>query len=555
MTCSLLRRLGGIALFLLAGLALTGCEQPEQLEQADLVLTNGKIFTVDAGDSIASTLVVTDGHIVAVGGNDLAIRYAAATTIDLGGKTVLPGFVDSHTHIDGDALRYIDLREVTSIGEIKYLIREKATELGPGEWITGYGWSEDELEEGRRPLIGDLDQAAPGNPVTITRAGGHSAAVNSKALSIAGITKDTPDPDGGVIEHDENGELNGIIRERQGIVGEHVPAATYAELRASLIVNLRDQFRHGITSLTNASERIEGFKMWRDIYAEQSTTLPRASVQLRWEGREVMNSLRADFGDGDENLRIGPIKIFADGGFTGPAAYTSEPYVDQGDYRGYLRMPEEELRALIREIHDAGWQMGIHAIGDAAITITAEALSEAIDATPRDDHRHYLNHFSMRPSDETMQLMADHDVAITQQPNFTYTLEGRYVANLDGWRLEHNNPIRSPMDHGIFVAISSDVLPIGPKVGLYAAVTRKGMSGRAYGPDEAITIEEAIRAYTLNGAWLMGEEDIKGSIEPGKLADLIVLSEDVLTMDPERILELEVDQTWLGGELVFERQQ
>ena len=160
----------------------------------------------------------------------------------------------------------------------------------------------------------------------------------------------------------------------------------------------------------------------------------------------------------------------------------------------------------------------------------------------------------MRPSDETMERMAAHGIAILQQPNFTYTLEGRYAANLDGWRLQHNNPLRSPMDHGIFVAISSDVLPIGPMVGLHAAVNRKGMSGTVYGADEAITIEEAIQAYTLNGAWLMREEDIKGSIEPGKLADMIVLNEDILSIDSNRIMEVRVDQTWLGGQLVFERE-
>lgn len=152
-----------------------------------------------------------------------------------------------------------------------------------------------------------------------------------------------------------------------------------------------------------------------------------------------------------------------------------------------------------------------------------------------------------------MELMAQHDIHITQQPNFTYTLEGRYVSNLDGWRLEHNNPLRSPMDHGITVALSSDILPIGPMVGLYAAVTRKGMSGNVYGADEAITIEEAIRGYTLLGAFLNREEDSKGSLEPGKFADMIVLSEDLLGIDPERIPGVQVESTYLNGRLVYQR--
>ena len=245
--------------------------------------------------------------------------------------------------------------------------------------------------------------------------------------------------------------------------------------------------------------------------------------------------------------------MFADGGFTGPAAYTLEPYRNQGEYRGYLDMPEEELVAHLNEIHDAGWQMGIHAIGDAAIVLVVNTLADALERNPREDHRHYLNHFSMRPPDLTMELMAEHGIHITQQPNFTYTLEGRYAENLDGWRLQHNNPLRSPMDHGITVAISSDILPIGPMVGIYAATTRKGMTGTVYGPDEIISREEAIRAYTATGAFLNREEGLKGSLEPGKFADMIVLSADILTVPEDQIMGIEVEQTYVDGELVFNR--
>jgi predicted amidohydrolase YtcJ len=245
--------------------------------------------------------------------------------------------------------------------------------------------------------------------------------------------------------------------------------------------------------------------------------------------------------------------VFADGGFTGPAAYTLKPYRGQGDYHGYLNMPEAELVALINEVHDAGWQLAIHTIGDRAIVLVTDILSDALDRNHRENHRHFLNHFSMRPPDRTMRKIALYEIAVTQQPNFTYTLEGRYVANLEGWRLEHNNPIHSLMRHGVIVAISSDILPMGPLVGLYAAVTRKGVSGRVYAADEKITMQEAIRGYTLAGAYLTFEESIKGSIEPGKLADLVVLSEDLLTLDPESIMAVEVVTTIVGGKVVFEK--
>ncbi len=257
-------------------------------------------------------------------------------------------------------------------------------------------------------------------------------------------------------------------------------------------------------------------------------------------------------GDGDEHLRIGAVKIFVDGGFTGPAAFTKAPYKGQAEYRGTLTMSESELASMIAAAHDAGWQLGIHAIGDAAIELTVGLLSESLARKPRADHRHYLNHFTVMPSIETMRQMAKDGIAIMQQPNFTYTLEGRYVANLDGDRLAHNNALRTPMSAGVFVALSSDILPIGPFVGLYAAVTRKGMSGAVYGEGEKLTMAEALRGYTINGAWLTREEAIKGSIEPGKLADLVVLDRDPLTIPAEQIPGLAVRQTYLGGRLVYD---
>ena len=523
-------------------------------QNVDLILTNGKVLTVDEQFSIHNTIVVNDGLIVATGEADLASRYQSDNILDLGGKVFMPGFNDSHTHIRGRPQRYIELSNVTSIIEIQDLIRSKIDEIGEQEWIIGYGWSEDELDEGRRPLRYDLDDAAPNNPVILTRAGGHSAVSNSLALQLADVTLETPQPAGGVIERGEDEELNGVIRERQGIVSRLVPDATYDELIASLEINLNALLSMGITSITDASKPPSEFAMWEELYESAELPLPRSQVQFQWFDVDGINDVKARVGDGTDFLKVGPIKVFADGGFTGPAAYTLEPYRNQGEYRGYLDMPEEELVAHLNEIHDAGWQMGIHAIGDAAIVLVVNTLADALERNPREDHRHYLNHFSMRPPDLTMELMAEHGIHITQQPNFTYTLEGRYAENLDGWRLQHNNPLRSPMDHGITVAISSDILPIGPMVGIYAATTRKGMTGTVYGPDEIISREEAIRAYTATGAFLNREEGLKGSLEPGKFADMIVLSADILTVPEDQIMGIEVEQTYVDGELVFNRE-
>ena len=546
-------------IFLSSLLTLSGCERdsstatPDNSGQFDLILTNGKILTVDDDFTIHDTLVVHEGRVLETGAASLVSKYPAREVIDLQGKTVMPGFNDSHTHIRGRPQRYIELDEVSSIAEIQDLIRSKISEIGEGEWITGYGWSEDELDDGRRPLRDDLDLAAPNNPVILTRAGGHSAVTNSLALDLAGVTLETPQPEGGVIERDDNGELNGIIRERQEIVGRLVPESTYAEIIASLEINLNDLLRLGITSITDASKPPNQFAMWEELYKNALLPLPRSQIQFQWFDIKGINEVKARAGNGTDFLKVGPIKVFADGGFTGPAAYTLEPYRNQGEYRGYLNMPEQELVEHLNEIHDAGWQMGIPTIGDAAIVLVVNTLADALERNPRDDHRHYLNHFSMRPPELTMELMAEHGIHITQQPNFTYTLEGRYVENLDGWRLQHNNPLRSPMDHGITVAISSDILPIGPMVGIYAAVTRKGMTGNVYGPEEAITREEAIRAYTASGAFLNFEENVKGSLQSGKFADMIVLSDDILTVDEEKIMDIVVEQTYVDGKLVYSR--
>jgi predicted amidohydrolase YtcJ len=527
-------------------------------QKADLLLVRGRIFTADDLTSIHRAVAIREGRIVEVGGDDLEDRYEAGRIVDLQGRLVTPGFNDTHIHVRGNPRRYIDFSGTASIEEFKEKVRAKAAELGPGEWITGWGWSEDEMAEERRPLRQDVDEAAPDNPVVIRRAGGHSSVVNSLALELAGIDRDTPDPEAGVIERDDTGELNGIIRERADLVSRLVPRATPEELRESLVENLRGLLALGITSIIQAGETTEGVRFWQEIYSEHGAALPRVAVQPRAgsdaaETIERLEDLGMHPGEGDERFRVGPLKLLVDGGYTGPAAWTLEPYRNQPDYFGHGRFSEQELYEISKAAHERGWQLGFHAIGDAAIKVTVDAWRRLLDESPRVAHRHFLNHFTVLPPVETLRTMADYNILIAQQPNFAYTLEGRYAEHLEGERLQSNNPVRTPMSHGIFVALGSDILPIGPMVGLYAAVTRKGMSGQVYGPGERLTVPEAIVGYTRNGAYLTFEEDRKGTLEPGKLADLIVLSDDLLTIDPERILEVQVDMTILGGRVVYER--
>jgi len=535
---------------------------------ADLVLFNGKIVTVDDAFSIRQAIVIKDGRILAVGGNELRNQYNAARTIDLRGRMVMPGFHDTHIHLGGHSRRYIDLNDTTSLTQLKQQVSEKAKELGPGEWITGGGWDEYHFTEQRKPLRGDLDAASPNNPVVLVRAGGHSAVGNSKALEMADINSATPDPPRGLIEKDASGAPNGVIRERNDLYMRLVPKDNPADVRDSLLENVRDQLKLGITSVIEAGSSVEpnvvgSYAEWELLYQNHGTELPRASVQVGYpspQGQAKLGAMKLkEFGkktgDGNDRLRVGSIgEMAADGGFTGPTAWSLVDYKGLPGFRGRAFFTPEEIHANIEEGHKLGWQFGIHAIGDAAIAMTVDALDKVLHDYPRNDHRHYLCHFTVLPPARTMEIMARDKIHIAQQPNFTYNLEGRYVETLEGNRLATNNAITTPVKkYGLFMAFGSDNLPIGPMVGLYAAVTRKGESGKVYGPGEAVSMKEAITMYTRNGAFLTREEKLKGTLEVGKLADLIVLPEDLLNVSPDKVLNMKVDMTIVGGKVLYER--
>jgi predicted amidohydrolase YtcJ len=534
-------------------------------EHADLLLRHGTVFTADPQGSMASAVAIRDGRIVAVGGDEIAGRFRADRVVDLRGRLTTPGFIDTHIHIAGDPRWHVDLSHFESIEDIQRALREKAHELGPGKWITGDGWAEGLVREHRALHRQDLDTAAPDNPTVLARAGGHSVVANSLALRLAGITRATPDPQGGVIERDPGGEPNGIIRERLDLVGRLVPTAPPRDLEASFVAKLKGLLRLGVTSIIVAGIEPQDYAEWERVCHAYQSQLPRVTAQiypgLRKGGASAAEALRRldafgkKTGDGDQWLRVGAVKLWLDGGFAGPAAWTLQPYANQPTYFGIQNIDSTDLYTLSSAAHRRGWQLGYHAIGDAAIKLGADVIAKVVGETPRWNHRHYLNHFTVTPPPATMRKMAAADIHISQQPNFTWspTLESRYVENLEGARREHNNPLRTPLSYGIFMAFGSDNHPIGPMPGLYGAVTRRGKSGHVYAADEQLSMPEALVAYTRNGAYFTFEEGLKGTIEPGKLADIIVLSENLLEVDPSRILDTKVDLTILNGTVVYER--
>jgi predicted amidohydrolase YtcJ len=528
----------------------------------DVLLFDGKILTGDAQFNIEQAIAVKDGLVVAVGSTaELRKEFTAETQVNLHGKTVTPGFNDAHQHIRVADRRSVgDLQTVESIADIKALVAAKAAELEPDEWVLGRGWDETIFEEVRKPNRQDLDEAAPENPVLLTRQGSHSAVANSKALEIAGIDASTPDPEQGTIERDANGEPTGVLVESaQDLVEEHVPPLTAEEQRTGTIAGLKSLLPYGITSYSSAGGTADGFRAWQSIYDEVGADLPRGSYYISGCRREDTPEDVIDSGlkpmDGDDRLRVVAAKAHADGGFTGPDAYVSQPYKGMGDFRGSLVNTPEQLTECFRKLNAAGWPIGVHTAGDAAASVAVNAFAKVLGETPRPDIRHHLMHYEVgMPKAADIRKMNRFGIGVAQQTNFLWSLEGLYNDYLQDELLQRLVPARSLLDQGIHFTNSSDVIPTSPIVGIYTSVTRKGRTGATYSPEERLEIEEALRAYTMGGAWMTHQEDVKGSLEPGKLADMIVLSDDILRIKPNCLLDVQVMETYVGGRRVYKRE-
>ncbi len=510
-----------IARRLMVGALLLGAAAAGHAEPADLLLYNGKVLTIDDRFSIQTTLAVRDGRILAVGGEDLREKFQAPLSIDLKGRVLLPR-VHRYAHpraVEGEAGHRC--REgALHRRRAEDVAREGAQELGPGR-------VDHRASDGTRPCSprSATSSAATSTPYAEESGGahargGHSSVGNSLALKIAKVDKKTPDPANGLIERDSAGEPNGIIRERNDLYSRNVPQEKWEDLRDGYVKTLQSLFALGITSIIEATGSIDdepvgqggvknprpGLTLRRLQELGKDHDLPRTTLYISYPGAERLRAYPHHTGYGDEKVRIGPIGESAvDGGFTGPTAWTLVDYKGLPGFRGKGRFTDEQLQEMVDSSAKLGWQMGLHAIGDAAIVQTVDAYSKSIRAIvgQQKDHRWFLDHFTVMPPAETMQKMAADGIRIAQQPNFLYNLEGRYQSTLDDWRLRHNNSVGTPAkQYGLFVAFGSDNLPIGPMVGLYAAVTRRGPSGTVHGPEEAVTMSEALRMYTANGPFL-----------------------------------------------------
>jgi predicted amidohydrolase YtcJ len=446
-----------------------------------------------------------------------------------------------------------------SIEDIVESIREAVEEKGEGEWILGRGYDDFKLAEKRHPNRWDLDRAAPDNPVIITRLCGHISVANSLALELVGITKDTKDSEGGEIDRDpETGEPTGVLRggARAPIRGI-LPPPDLEKLKTGIELAAEEFLARGVTSVSDA-----GVRDPLTVKAYQAAVrdgIPiRVNLMMSRDVLDHLSELGVETGFGDERLRIGAIKMVFDGSFSGRTAAMFEPFKDTPGNMGILYASQEELDEGVLASHEAGFQVGVHAIGDRAISGVLDAYEAALKRLPKADHRFRIEHCGIN-SPEIVSRIKSLGVIPVPQPIFLWGEGESYRAGLDGERADWAYPVKTWMDEGITVALSSDCPAtsgeelISPLLGIHVAVNRKTDAGNDIGPAQRIGVEEAIRAYTLNGAIATFEEGTKGSIEPGKLADLVVLSEDPTKVALGAIRDIGVEMTIVGGRITYRK--
>ncbi len=537
-----------------SGMALV----PLMAEQPQTVLYNGNIITIDNCQPRARAVAVAGGRFVAVGTNRKIRALANARTkeIDLEGRTVVPGFIDAHSHPASAGRRHLtrvdcDLR---SIAEIQEAIRARAARTPAGEWVLGFKYDDTKTREGRFLSRDDLDAAAPDHPVFIVHRGGHSQYVNSLAYGKAGVTGSTPDPDGGRFVRDpDTGKLNGRILERAeeafaAVIPEEYDRKDY-QAGVKLISGMLA--RAGITSVHDAYSSTADLQAYQDA-REAGELLTRLYCLMDSAQIDEMIEAGVRTGFGDEWVRIGAMKATCDGSISERTARLSEPFIGSPDDYGIIVTPEAELYELARKAHEAGWQIGIHANGDVAIDITLGIYERLQREIPRRDPRFRLEHCTVI-NDSLVKRIAALGAIPTPFSTYVY-FHGEKMRFYGEKRLNSMFAVRSFLDAGVMVTQASDYPPgpFEPMMALQSSVTRTDMNGKLWGPDQRVSVEEAIRVGTLHGAYASYEENLKGSIEPGKLADLVVLGADPTAVDPFTIIEIPVERTMVGGRWVWE---
>jgi hypothetical protein len=531
---------------------------------ADLIVKNAKLYTVDANYSISEAFAVKNEKIVAVGlYDDIENLYGKETvTLDAEGKTVLPGFIDAHSHLlslEGKNLLQVDCssEKVQSINDIIQGLNEKADKTPPGKWVLGGRYDDMKIIEKRHPTRWDLDKASIKHPIHLRHVSGHLGVVNSKALEIAGISKNTDNPEGGTFDRSTNGEMTGVCREEADFLfipgigkgGSFITPFTEEEELYALKLSCAEYNKLGITSVGDALVGPSEIKTF-----QQALNMGKLSVRVYMM---ILDSYLKDLkelnlftGFGNDYLKVGSIKSFVDGAIAGRTAWISKPYNGRPDDFGIRTKTPEEIEKIVFDAHTAGFQIAIHANGDKAIEMVLDAYEKVLKAYPRDNHRHRIAHCTV-VTPKILERIRKLGVVVL--PFSTYIFQHGEKMEEYGDRISMMFAHRSFLDYGIPIGGSSDnpCATQDPLTALYSMVTRKSSSGTVLGPEQKLSVEEAIKIYTMGSAYASFDEKIKGSLEVGKLGDFVVLSDDPHQVDPEALRDIRVEKTYVGGKEVF----
>ena len=557
-----------VAGLLCAGVSAGCTGTTSEALDADLVVVDANIITVHRANPRADALAVRDGKFVAVG-SDTEVRALigpGTRVIDAAGKTITPGFIDAHMHPSPtypvtSRRGRVDLSPA-NVGTIDNLIaalQEKARITPAGQWVIGTRYQDTKL--GRHPTRHDLDRASREHPIRIGHSSGHVSAVNSYALEMAGISSVTPDPAGGGFERDANGEPTGVVWENAirlvSRAGPPLPEPTREEELEGLRLTFETFLRKGITSVVDAGGSPASFRRYQDAVPRGQPI--RVIIMFRSRYLDDLKELNVRTGFGDDHLRIGAIKMGHGNSLSGRTCWLYEPYdiinleTGKKDYYGIPpARSQEELDELLFEIHAAGFQVAVHSNGDREIDMVLDAIDEALARLPRLDHRHRIEHASvvnrriLERAKELGVVLALHSYVWEHGDKMEAYGEAR-------WGMMHAN--RSALDLGIPVAGNSDygVSAADPMLRIQSMVTRTSAEGNVYGAEQRISAEEAIAVWTMGSAYSTFDEDVKGSIEVGKLADFVILSDDPTNVPPDRIKDIAVDMTFIDGNLAYER--
>jgi len=541
----------------LAGMSALALQATERTGP-DLILYNANILTVDPAQPNAQAVAIAAGRFLAVGSNEdiRGMSKPGVRQLDIGGKTIVPGFIDAHTHPSYAGIRHLrwvdcDLR---SIADIQNAIRARAAKTPPGDWIIGFKYDDTKTKEGRKLTREDLDAAAPQHPVFIEHRGGHTAYVNSLALKRVEIADSISDPPGGKYDRDPStGRLTGGLRENATEPFRKLLPTTFSrdEMRQGVKLISQMMVRTGVTSVHDCEAAPEDLLAYQDA-REAGELSFRVYCFLQYQFLDRMTAAGVRTGLGDEWIRTGAIKLVCDGSISERTARLTQPYVGRPNDYGILVHSEEELYEDARKAHAAGWQIGTHANGDAAIDIMLRIYERLQREMPRRDPRYRLEHCTVVNPSLIQRIRA---LGAIPTPFSTYVYyHGEKMREYGPERLSWMFAVRSFLDAGIRVTQASDYPPgpFEPMMALRSEVTRTDSHGNVWGPNQRVTVEEAIRVGTINGAYASFEEHQKGSITAGKLADLVVLGRDPLRVDPMSLIDIPIERTMTGGRWVYE---